>query len=158
VVGPNASSYRIGPTVECHRLAGLELPVLHPSRPDVLFIQKHWDLIRSDDAGESWHEVSGNLSSDFGFPIAVHAHEPNMVYVVPITSETEHYPQNGKLRVYRSRSGGNKWEALTTDLPQRNCYVNALRDAMAVDTLGPCGIYFGTTGGQVYGSPDGDDT
>ena len=121
-------------------------------------MQKHWDVMRSDDAGESWHEVSGNLPSDFGFPIAVHAHEPNMVYVVPITSETEHYPQNGKLRVYRSRSGGNKWEALTTDLPQRNCYVNALRDAMAVDTLGPCGIYFGTTGGQVYGSPDGDDT
>jgi photosystem II stability/assembly factor-like uncharacterized protein len=135
-----------------HRLA------LHPSRPDVLFMQKHWDVMRSDDAGASWHEVSGNLPSDFGFPIAVHAHEPNTVYVVPITSESEHYPPDGKLRVYRSRSGGNEWEALTAGLPQQNCYVNVLRDAMAVDTLDPCGIYFGTTGGQVYGSPDGGDT
>ncbi len=135
-----------------HRLA------LHPSRPDILFMQKHWDVMRSDDAGESWHEISGNLPSDFEFPIAVHAHEPNTVYVVPITSESEHYPPDGKLRVYRSRSGGHDWEALTTGLPQRNCYVNVLRDAMTVDTLDPCGIYFGTTGGQAYGSPDGGDT
>jgi photosystem II stability/assembly factor-like uncharacterized protein len=121
-------------------------------------MQKHWDVMRSDDAGESWHEVSGNLPSDFRFPIAVHAHEPNTVYVVPITSESEHYPQDGKLRVYRSQSGGNEWEALTTGLPQQNCYVNVLRDAMTVDTLYPCGIYFGTTGGQVCESPDGGDT
>ena len=114
--------------------------------------------MRSDDAGESWHEISGNLPSDFEFPIAVHAHEPYTVYVVPITSESEHYPPDGKLRVYRSRSGGHDWEALTTGLPQRNCYVNVLRDAMTVDTLDPCGIYFGTTGGQADGSPDGGDT
>ena len=134
-----------------HRIA------MHPSRPNVLFMQKHWDVMRSDDAGESWHEVSGNLPSDFGFPIDVHAHEPETVYVVPIKSDSEHFPPDGKLRVYRSRTGGNEWEALTKGLPQRDCYVNVLRDAMAVDSLDPCGIYFGTSGGQVYGSADAGD-
>lgn len=131
---------------------------MHPARPNVLFMQKHWDVLRSDDAGASWQEISGNLPSDFGFPIAVHAHEPNTVYVVPITSDSEHYPPEGKLRVYRSRTGGNDWEALTKGLPQEHCYVNILRDAMAVDSLDPCGLYFGTTGGQVYASADGGDS
>ena len=135
-----------------HRIA------MHPSRPNVLFMQKHWDVMRSDDAGDSWHEVSGNLPSDFGFPIEVHAHEPETIYVVPITSDHQHYPPEGKLRVYRSRTGGHEWEPLTKGLPQQNCYVNVLRDAMAVDQLDPCGIYFGTTGGQVYVSPDSGDT
>jgi photosystem II stability/assembly factor-like uncharacterized protein len=130
----------------------------HASRPDVLFMQKHWDVMRSDDAGESWHEISGNLPSDFGFPIAVHAHQPDTIYVVPITSDAEHYPPEGKLRVYRSRSGGHEWDALTSGLPQRNCFVNVLRDAMAVDALDACGVYVGTTGGQVYASADGGDT
>ncbi len=130
---------------------------LHPARPDVLYMQKHWDVMRSDDGGDSWHEVSGNLPSDFGFPIGVHAHEPETIYVVPIKSDSEHYPPDGRLRVYRSRSGGHEWEALTNGLPQVNCYVNVLRDAMAVDSLDPCGVYFGTTGGQVYGSADGGD-
>jgi photosystem II stability/assembly factor-like uncharacterized protein len=131
---------------------------LHPARPDVLFMQKHWDVMRSDDAGESWQEVSGNLPSDFGFPIAVHAHEPDTIYVVPIKSDSEHYPPDGKLRVYRSRTGGNEWEALTKGLPQKDCYVNILRSAMAVDSLDSCGIYFGTTGGQVYASADSGDS
>jgi len=135
-----------------HRIA------LHPGRPDVLFMQKHWDVMRSDDAGESWHEISGDLPSDFGFPIDVHAHEPDTVYVIPIKSDSEHYPPEGKLRVYRSRTGGNEWEPLTKGLPQSNCYVNVLRDAMAVDSLDSCGVYFGTTGGQVYASPDGGDS
>jgi BNR/Asp-box repeat len=134
-----------------HRIA------MHPSRPKVLFMQLHWDVNRSDDAGETWHEVSGNLPTDFGFPIDVHAHEPNTIYVVPIKSDSEHYVSDGKLRVYRSRAGGNEWEALTKGLPQENCYVNVLRDAMAVDSLDKCGIYFGTTGGQVYCSPDSGD-
>jgi photosystem II stability/assembly factor-like uncharacterized protein len=134
-----------------HRIA------LHPSRPETLFMQKHWDVMRSDNAGDLWHEVSGNLPSDFGFVIDVHAHEPETVYVVPIKSDSEHYPPEGKLRVYRSRNGGNEWEALTNGLPQKDCYVNVLRDAMAVDRLDPCGIYFGTTGGQVYASADGGD-
>jgi len=130
---------------------------MHRSRPNTLFMQKHWDVMRSDDAGESWKEVSGNLPTDFGFPIDVHAHEPETIYVVPIKSDSEHYPPEGKLRVYRSRSGGNEWEALTKGLPQRNCYVNVLRDAMAVDALDPCGVYFGTTGGQVYVSANAGD-
>jgi photosystem II stability/assembly factor-like uncharacterized protein len=130
---------------------------MHPARPGVLFMQKHWDVMRSDDAGDSWQEVSGNLPTDFGFPIDVHAHEPDTVYVVPIKSDSEHYPPDGKLRVYRSRSGGCEWEPLSQGLPQRDCYVNVLRDAMAVDALDPCGVYFGTTGGQVYVSPDSGD-
>jgi photosystem II stability/assembly factor-like uncharacterized protein len=150
------SEYIPDPTAEVghcvHRIA------MHPSRPDVLFMQKHWDVMRSDDAGESWHEVSGNLPTDFGFPIDVHTHEPDTVYVVPIKSDSEHYPPEGKLRVYRSRSGGNEWEPLTTGLPQSDCYVNVLRDAMAVDALDPCGVYFGTTGGQVYASADAGDS
>ena len=135
-----------------HRVA------MHRSRPNVLFMQKHWDVMRSDDAGESWREVSGNLPTDFGFPIDVHAHEPDTVYVVPIKSDAEHYPPDGKLRVFRSRKGGNEWEPLTKGLPQRDCYVNVLRDAMCVDALEPCGVYFGTTGGQVYASADGGDS
>lgn len=131
---------------------------LHPSRPDTLFMQKHWDVMRTDNAGDEWVEVSGNLPSDFGFPIVVHAHEPETIYVVPILSDTYHYPPDGKLRVYRSRTGGNEWEALTEGLPQENCYVNILRDAMSIDTLPECGIYFGTTGGQVYASADSGDT
>jgi len=134
-----------------HRIA------MHPSRPEVLFMQKHWDVMRSDDAGASWQEVSGNLPSDFGFPIDVHAHEPDTIYVVPIKSDSEHYVPEGKLRVYRSRTGGHEWEALTHGLPQRDCYVNVLRDAMAVDSFDPCGVYFGTSGGQVYASADAGD-
>src|SRR5438093_1300108 len=135
-----------------HRIA------LHPSRPNTLFMQKHWDVMRTDDAGENWREVSGNLPTDFGFPIEVHAHEPETIYVVPIKSDSEHYPPEGKLRVYRSRSGGNDWEALTRGLPQSDCYVNVLRDAMAVDSLDPCGVYFGRTGVQVYASADHGDS
>jgi hypothetical protein len=135
-----------------HRIA------MHPSRPNVLFMQKHWDVMRTDDAGESWHEISGDLPTDFGFVVDVHAHEPDTVYVVPIKSDSEHYPPEGKLRVYRSRTGGNEWEALTKGLPQSDCYVNVLREAMAVDSLDPCGVYFGTTGGQVYASANAGDT
>ncbi|HEY1685007.1 MAG TPA: hypothetical protein VGG19_09605 [Tepidisphaeraceae bacterium] len=135
-----------------HRLA------LHRSRPDVVFMQKHWDVMRTDNAGESWYEISGDLPTDFGFVIDVHAHEPNTVFVVPIKSDGEHYPPEGKLRVYRSRSGGNEWEPMTKGLPQENCYVNILRDAMSVDSLDDCGVYFGTTGGQVYASTDGGES
>ena len=150
------SQFMPDPTAEVghcvHRIA------MHSSRPGVLFMQKHWDVMRSDNAGDSWTEVSGDLPSDFGFPIDVHAHEPETIYVVPIKSDSEHFPPDGKLRVYRSRTGGNEWEALTRGLPQSDCYVNVLRDAMCVDQLDPCGIYFGTTGGQVYASADSGDT
>ncbi len=131
---------------------------MHPSRPNTLFMQKHWDVMRSDDGGDNWYEISGNLPSDFGFPISVHSHEPDTIYVIPIKSDSEHFPPDGKLRVYRSRTGGNEWEALTNGLPQQDCYVNILRDSMSVDNLESCGIYFGTTGGQVYASSDGGDS
>jgi photosystem II stability/assembly factor-like uncharacterized protein len=131
---------------------------MHPTRPNVLFMQKHWDVLRSDDSGDQWREISGNLPTDFGFVIDVHAHEPETIYVVPIKSDSEHFPLDGQLRVYRSRSGGEEWEPLTRGLPQKDCYVNVLRDAMAVDRLDSCGVYFGTTGGQVFVSPDGGDT
>jgi hypothetical protein len=150
------SDFMPDPTAEIghcvHRIA------MHPSRPNVLFMQKHWDVMRSDDAGDNWREVSGNLPTDFGFVIDVHAHEPETIYVVPITSDSLHYPPEGKLRVYRSRTGGQEWDALTNGLPQSDCYVNVLRDAMAVDSLDSCGVYFGTTGGQVYASADAGDT
>jgi photosystem II stability/assembly factor-like uncharacterized protein len=150
------SQYIPDPTAEVghcvHRIA------THRSGKGVLFMQKHWDVMRSDAARESWHEVSGNLPSDFGFAIEVHAHEVETVYVVPITSDSEHFPPDGKLRVYRSRTGGYEWEALTEGLPQGHCYVNVLRDAMAVDSLDSCGLYFGTTGGQVYASADAGES
>jgi photosystem II stability/assembly factor-like uncharacterized protein len=130
----------------------------HRARPQTLFMQKHWDVMRSDDAGDSWREVSGNLPTDFGFVIDVHAHQPETIYVVPIKSDSEHFPPEGKLRVYRSKTGGNEWEALTKGLPQKDCYVNVLRDAMAVDSLDSCGVYFGTTGGQVYASADAGES
>jgi len=135
-----------------HRIA------MHPSRPETLFMQKHWDVMRTDDGAESWTEISGNLPTDFGFVVDVHSHEPNTVYVIPITSDSHHFVPDGKLRVYRSRSGGNEWEALTKGLPQKDCYVNVLRDAMAVDSLDSCGVYFGTSGGQVYASADAGDS
>jgi len=150
------SPYLPDPTAEVghcvHRIAA------HPSRPDTLYMQKHWDVMRSDDAGDNWREVSGNLPTDFGFVIDVNSNEPETVYVVPIKSDSEHFPLDGKLRVYRSHAGGNEWEALTDGLPQSDCYVDILRDAMSVDTLDPCGVYFGTTGGQVYASADDGDT
>jgi photosystem II stability/assembly factor-like uncharacterized protein len=149
------SKYLPDPTAEVghcvHRLA------MHPSRPKVLFMQKHWDVMRSNNAGDSWEKISGNLATDFGFVIDVHAHEPETIYIVPIKSDSEHYPMDGKLQVFRSRRGGNEWEPLTKGLPQRDCYVNVLRDAMAVDSLDTCGVYFGTTGGQVYASADAGD-
>jgi photosystem II stability/assembly factor-like uncharacterized protein len=150
------SKYLPDPTAEVghcvHRIA------FHPSQPQVLFMQKHWDVMRSDNAGDSWEKISGNLPTDFGFVIDVHAHEPETIYIVPIKSDSEHYPMDGKLQVFRSRKGGNEWEPLTKGLPQRDCYVNVLRDAMAVDSLDKCGVYFGTTGGQVYASADAGDS
>ena len=134
--------------------------VMHPACPGVLFMQLHQGggIFRSDNGGDLWKEVNGNLPTDFGFPIDVHSHEPKTIYVVPIHPEQGRVPPDGKLRVYRSRTGGNEWEPLTRGLPQENCYVNVLRDAMAVDSLDKCGVYFGTTGGQVYASADAGES
>ncbi|MDQ1614935.1 MAG: hypothetical protein QOJ60_874 [Actinomycetota bacterium] len=130
----------------------------HPARPDTLYMQKHWDVMRTDNAGDEWYDIGDSLPTDFGFPIDVHAHEPDTVYIVPIKSDSEHFVPDGQLKVYRSRTGGKDWEPLTTGLPQKDCYHNILRDAMAVDKLDDCGVYFGTSGGQVYCSPDSGDS
>ena len=130
----------------------------HPSRPDVVFMQLHGGVLRTDNAGDLWQDVGKGLPNDFGFPIDVHAHEPETVYVIPIHPEGGRVPPEGKLRVYRSRTGGKDWEPLTKGLPQSHCYVNVLRDAMAVDSLDKCGVYFGTTLGQVYASADAGDS
>jgi photosystem II stability/assembly factor-like uncharacterized protein len=134
-----------------HRLA------LNRAKPNTVYMQKHWDVMRTDNAGDQWTEISGNLPTDFGFVIDVHAHEPETIYVVPIKSDGEHFPIDGKLRVYRSKTGGNQWEELSKGLPEKDTYVNVLRDAMCVDSLDKCGVYFGTTGGQVYASNDAGD-
>ena len=135
-----------------HRIA------MHAARPNTLFMQKHWDVMRTDDSADNWREVSGNLPTDFGFVIDINFNEPDTVYVIPITSDSHHFVPDGKLRVYRSKTGGDDWQALSKGLPQKDCYVNVLRDAMDVDALDPCGVYFGTSGGQVYVSPDGGDS
>lgn len=150
------SKYIPNPTAETghcvHRIT------MQPSKPGLLFMQKHWDVLRTDDGGENWREISGDLPTDFGFAVEVDRNKPETAFVFPIKSDSEHYPIDGKLRVYRSKVGGNEWEELKKGLPEKDCYVNILREASAVDSLDPCGIYFGTTGGQVFGSPDGGDT
>ncbi len=150
------SQYIPDPTAEVghcvHRLA------LNRAKPGTVFMQKHWDVMRTDNAGDKWTEISGNLPTDFGFVIDVHAHEPETIYVVPIKSDSEHFPLDGKLRVYRSKTGGNEWEELSKGLPEKDAYVNVLRDAMSIDSLDKCGVYFGTTGGQVYASNDAGDS
>src|ERR1041385_2564705 len=135
-----------------HRIA------THRSGQGALFMQKHWDVMRSDDAGVSWHEISGDLPTDFGYAIAVHAHERDTVYVVPITSDSEHFPPDGRLRVYRSRTGGYEWHALTAGVSQSTRQLHRLRGGVVDYALDPCGVYFGTTAGQVYASADGGDS
>jgi photosystem II stability/assembly factor-like uncharacterized protein len=135
---------------------------IHPSRPETVFAQEHCHVYRSDDDGAKWTDVGPGRTAeqgfDFGFPIAVHPHEPETIYIVPMKSGEEHYPTDGRLQVLRSRTGGGNWEPLTKGLPQENCYVNVLRDAMSTDSLDKCGVYFGTTGGQVYASPDSGES
>ena len=129
--------------------------VMHPSRPERLFLQNHWGLYRSNDAGESWQDIARGVPSDFGFAMVMHPHDPETVYILPLESDEFRCTPEGKLRVYRTRNGGGSWEPLTRGLPQRGAFETVLRDAMGADTLNPAGIYFGTRSGQVYGSRDG---
>ena len=131
---------------------------MHPSRPGVLFMQKHWDVMRSDDAGDSWKEVSGNLPTDFGFVIDVHAHEPETIYVVPIKSDGEHFRPRASCASTAAATAETSGRRSPKACRKQDCYVNVLRDAMAVDSLDKCGVYFGTTGGQVYASADAGDS
>jgi hypothetical protein len=126
----------------------------HPVHPARLFLQHHFGVYRSDDGGGSWKDVGKGLPSDFGFPIAVHPHEPDTIFVLPLKSDEFRCPPAGKLRVFRSKTAGGSWRPLWNGLPQRGSYESVLRDALAVDTLRPLGIYFGTRGGRLYATRD----
>ena len=129
--------------------------VLHPARPERLFLQNHWGLYRSDDHGDSWKDIARGVPSDFGFAMAAHPHDPETVFILPIESDGFRCTPEGKLRVYRTRNAGGSWEPLTRGLPQKDALECVLRDAMTVDRMNPAGVYFGTRSGQVYGSADG---
>jgi photosystem II stability/assembly factor-like uncharacterized protein len=129
--------------------------VRHPGRPDTLFLQNHGGLYRSDDGGDSWRDIANGVPSDFGFCMAIHPHDPDVVYIVPLEKSLFRCTPEGKLRVYRTRNGGKSWEALSKGLPQKDANEVVLRDAMGVDRLNPAGVYFGTRTGKVYASADG---
>lgn len=129
--------------------------VQHPKRPRTLFLQNHGGLYRSDDGGDSWQDMAHGVPSDFGFAMAAHPHDPDVVYIVPLESDEFRVTPEGRLCVYRTRDGGESWEALTRGLPQKQAYETVLRDGLAADALDPAGIYFGTCSGKVFGSPSG---
>jgi hypothetical protein len=126
----------------------------HPARPERLFLQNHWGLYRSDDAGDSWHDIARGVPSDFGFALAVHPHEPDTVYIVPLESDEFRCTPDGRLRVFRTRDAGRSWQALTRGLPQKDAHETVLRDALCTDPLPRAGVYFGTRSGKLFGSRD----
>ena len=126
--------------------------VRHRERPDVMFLQNHWGLYRSDDEGESWTDVAHDVPSDFGFAMAIHPHDPETVYIVPLESDEFRCTPEGRLRVYRTRDGARSWEPLTRGLPQKDAFETVLRDALCTDRLPRAGVYFGTRSGKVFGS------
>src|SRR5262249_47068127 len=132
--------------------------VQHPAQPQRLFLQNHWGLYRSDDGGNSWTDIANGVPSDFGFCMAIHPHDPDTVYIVPIESDEYRCTPEGKMRVYRTRDAGESWEPLVRGLPQKNALETVLRDSMATDTCESAGIYFGTRSGKVYGSSDDGKT
>jgi hypothetical protein len=128
--------------------------VLHPSRPERLFLQNHRGLYRSDNYGESWRDIAHNVPSDYGFAMLAHPRHPDWVYILPIESDEFRCTPEGALRVYRTRNAGESWEPLTRGLPRKGSYETVLRDAMTTDSRDPAGIYFGTRSGKLYGSAD----
>ncbi|MGQ0562961.1 MAG: WD40/YVTN/BNR-like repeat-containing protein [Gemmatimonadota bacterium] len=126
----------------------------HPLRPQRLYQQNHCGTYRSDDAGESWIEITNGLPSDFGYALAIDAHGPDTLFVIPEESSHMRSTVEGRLRVYCSRDAGASWQPLTHGLPQENAYVSILREGMTADTLDPCGVYFGTSSGHLFASPD----
>ena len=131
--------------------------VNHPEKPERLFLQNHWGLYRSDDWGDSWHDIANGVPSDFGFAMQMHPHDPDTVYIVPIKADEFRVVPDGKLRVFRTRDAGTSWEPLTRGLPQADAYECILRDGMTADSHDPAGIYFGTRSGKLYGSADDGD-
>jgi hypothetical protein len=131
--------------------------VRHRERPEVMFLQNHWGLYRSDDEGDSWSDVAHDVPSDFGFAMAIHPHDPETVYIVPLESDQFRCTPEGRLRVYRTRDGARSWEPLTRGLPQKDAFETVLRDALCTDRLPRAGVYFGTRSGKVFGSSDGGE-
>ncbi|ADB33908.1 glycosyl hydrolase BNR repeat-containing glycosyl hydrolase [Kribbella flavida DSM 17836] len=135
-----------------HKLAA------HPDAPDRLYAQNHHGVYRSDDGGAIWKSIADGLPSDFGFPIVVHPHEPDTVYVFPLIADGNRIPTDAQCRVFRSRDAGATWEPLTKGLPDVPSYAPVLRDALCVDAGSPAGVYVGTRDGCVYASADAGDT
>lgn len=128
---------------------------MHPAAPGVLFQQNHVGVYKTVDHGDSWQRIDKGLPYDFGFGLALNAHDPDVCYVVPLEPEQYMFrATDGALNVYRSGKNGRGWKKLTKGLPRRNAYVSVLRQAMSSDALKPCGVYFGTGGGQVFASAD----
>lgn len=123
-------------------------------QPERMFLQNHWGLYRSDDRGESWTDIANGVPSDFGFALAIHPGDPDTAWIVPLESDEFRCTPEGKLRVYRTRDGGKRWKAMAKGLPQKDAFETVLRDAMAVDSLDPAGVYFGTRSGKLFGSAD----
>lgn len=132
--------------------------VSHPSNPDRMFLQHHWGVYRSDDAGDSWQDIGTGLPSDFGFAMEADPHDPNTVYIIPIESDEFRCTPEAKLRVYRTTNAGDSWEALSDGLPQQDAFETILRDSMKADANNPTGLYFGTRSGKLFGSKDGGNS
>jgi len=132
--------------------------VHHPSRPERLFLQNHWGLYRSEDWGDGWTDIANGVPSDFGFGMAMHPHDPDTVYIVPLEADMFRCTPEAKLRVYRTRDAGASWEPLSRGLPQEEAYETVLRDALATDGADPAGVFFGTRSGKLYGSSDEGDS
>lgn len=128
--------------------------LLHPRRNERLYQQNHCGVYRSDDRGENWTEITAGLPSDFGYALAIDPHDADTLFVIPEESSHMRATVEGKLRVYRSTDAGASWHALTRGLPQENAYVSILREGMTSDTGEPCGVYFGTSSGHLFASPD----
>jgi photosystem II stability/assembly factor-like uncharacterized protein len=132
--------------------------VSHPSNPKRMFLQNHWGLYRSDDGGDSWTDIANGVPSDFGFAMEVDPNDADTVFIVPLESDEFRCTPEGKLRVYRTRNGGESWEPLSNGLPQENALETVLRDAMSADEIQPTGMYFGTRNGKLFGSSDAGDS
>ena len=128
------------------------------AKPERMYLQNHWGLYRSDDRGETWSDIANGVPSDFGFPIGMHPKDPESAWIIPLESDQFRCTPEGKLRVYRTSDGGASWTAQATGLPQKDAYETILRDALAVDSLDPAGVYFGTRNGKLFGSADEGST
>jgi photosystem II stability/assembly factor-like uncharacterized protein len=127
--------------------------VIPQSQPATLYQQNHCGVYRSDDYGDHWIDISDGLPSRFGFPMGVHAHDPDSLYVVPLIGDDRRVVPDSQMTVWRSQDRGLSWKALTRGLPE-SAYLTVLREGMAVDDCDPCGIYIGTQTGQIFYSRD----